>query len=203
MGGIWEMLKSQSFLEKALLLIITAVLSGFLIPFILQDITQKKFKEQKIFEAELLRQTKVLESQTEFFNIISEVISKFQLLALETAYYKSHKNKEKYELAFKKYDEQIWSLYTKIHYEIDKSRRLISLRIHKRFLEFYQDILTNQDSTLVNLVERGDTATDHEWNQFHQLVNTNAIKAREILYDLAQELGLTIESNQETKSRPR
>ena len=103
MGGIWEMLKSQSILEKVLLLIITAVLSGFLIPFILQDITQKKFKEQKIFGAELLRQIKVLESQTEFFNIISEVISKFQLLALETAYYKSHKNKEKYELAFKKW----------------------------------------------------------------------------------------------------
>src|SRR5688572_23638476 len=99
MGGILETLKSPSFFEKILLLLLTALLSGLLVPVMMQDIAHKKFKEQKVFEADLLRQTKILESQIEFFNIISELLARFQLSALEVSYYKHHKNKDKYEVA--------------------------------------------------------------------------------------------------------
>lgn len=62
---------SQDFLEKATLLLLTAGLSGFLIPYILKQIDDRKLREQKIIDARRLEDqkeldTRRLEEQKEF-----------------------------------------------------------------------------------------------------------------------------------------
>jgi uncharacterized membrane-anchored protein YhcB (DUF1043 family) len=65
---------SQNFLESTALLILTAGITGLLIPYILKRVDARKLKEQKkvdarkqreqkAFEAELARQTKLIDYQ--------------------------------------------------------------------------------------------------------------------------------------------
>lgn len=57
------MVLSRDFLEKSILLLITASLSGFLIHYILKQIDDRKLKGQKINDARRLREQKEFDAQ--------------------------------------------------------------------------------------------------------------------------------------------
>ena len=53
---------SQDFLEKVVILLLTAFLTGLLIPYVLKRVDEAKSKEQKILEATLARQAKIIDA---------------------------------------------------------------------------------------------------------------------------------------------
>jgi hypothetical protein len=53
---------SPNFVEKLMILVLTAILTGFLVPYILTRVDAAKSKEQKLFEAEVARQAKLIDS---------------------------------------------------------------------------------------------------------------------------------------------
>lgn len=63
---------SQDFIEKALLLLITAALTGFLIPYILKIIDERR-----------ARQAKIIEAQSMFLDEISRLLWKWRYMFIK------------------------------------------------------------------------------------------------------------------------
>jgi len=58
---IIEAIKTPAFIEKILLLLVTAILTGILVPEISAQLSEAHYRDQKLFEAELQRQKDVIE----------------------------------------------------------------------------------------------------------------------------------------------
>jgi len=164
---------SQDFLEKATLLLLTAGLSGFFVPYVLKQIDERKLKEQKIidarrlqeqkefdarklqeqkeFEANLIRENNVLEAQIKLLENLSKSLWGLQLLSLAVSYYKVHPNQERYEIALKDYDENSWGLFKDVRCEVSKAARLVSQEKYDNLLTFFKAILRTKFEQILRL----------------------------------------------------
>jgi lipopolysaccharide export LptBFGC system permease protein LptF len=166
---------SPSLIESIILLALTALLTGFVVPYILkrideqrerqrQEVEERKLREQEIFEAELARQSKIIESQAILLENIAQIIWEFQSLACEVTYYFLENHRERYFAAVDKYDIESWKLLTQIRTEISKSRRLVSDETHRKLLTFYMETLISLDTDLARIMKSKTELTD--WDQY-------------------------------------
>jgi hypothetical protein len=195
---------SQNFLEGLLLLISTAALSGFLVPYVLKQVDARKLKEQKaiderknfeqkLFEADLARQSKVVEAQAQLLEILAKQLWEFQLLAIAVSYYKFHHDEVKYENALKEYDEKAWVYFGTIRTEISKALYLTSRETYYELLGLYTEELILLDSNLMRLVK--EDAKHEEWTEHHNNVQGSiGNKTDHVLDLLAEELRLSKKS---------
>lgn len=201
---------SQNFLEGLILLALTASLSGFLVPYLLKQIDERKLRnqkfiderrlrEQKEFDADLARQNKIIDAQVQVLDTLTQLLWEFQLLALSVTYYKLN-NEEKYEIAFKEYDEKAWMYFGKIRSEISKTVRLASNDVYQALLDFYVNCLFTSDSKLVTLVRKKD-APREEWSTRHNfLLQSLSNENDRIISLLAKEFKLSSRTNLPNKS---
>ncbi len=194
---------SQDFFEKSILLLVTALLTGLLVPYLLKKIDgrklraqkesdERKFREQKVFEAELARQNKIIEAQSKFLDDISQMLWKWRYMCVKVAYYGSDLNQEKYLLARKEFDDNIWSLFQSMRSEISRSRRLISDNAYRRLLTLYHDMLSiDEELSELIKIERLDESASKKYlklnNKIHSLVSG---QVDESLNSIAAELRL-------------
>lgn len=195
------MLFSQNFRESAILLVLTASLSGFLVPYILKKVDERKLKEQKIiddrklreqkeFEAELARQNKVIEAQAQLLDNLVQLLWEFHLLVLAVSYHRVNRDQEKYEAAVEEYAENAWDYFGKIRTEISKAARLTSNETYQTLLNFYTESLMKLDVRLATLIRK--EAPHEEWKTHHDLVfQTLASQVDQIVSLLAEELRLS------------
>ena len=206
------MVLSQDFLEKSILLLITASLSGFLIPYILKQIDDRKLKDQKIndarrlreqkefdaqklqnqkeFDENLIRENKVLEAQIELLENLSNSLWELQLLSLAVSYYKVHPNQKRFESALKNYDEKSWILFKDIRCEISKANRLTSKQKYQDLLTFFDKNLIRQvDEELMRLIEN-DASLEKWKGHYHWTLYTFPKEIDRIITPLAEELKL-------------
>jgi len=188
MGGIIKTLKSGSFFEKVALLIVTAGLSGFLIPVIMANIAHKTFQEEKLFEAELARQTKIIESQVKLLEDLADLLWEYQLLAIDVSFYHQFKKSNNlYIAAAKNYDEKAGAILGKIRAEVSKALRLTSPETYQKLKNLYYKELLRLDLRLRNLID--GRASD--WSDFNQYAVYNLSEIVDnVLNDLAKELQL-------------
>lgn len=198
------MIFSQNFLEGLLLLLFTAGLSGFLVPYVLKQVDARKLREQKAiderknreqkeFEADLVRQSKVLDAQAQLLESLSKQLWEFQLLAIAVSYYKYHNDETKYENALKDYDEKAWVYFGTIRTEISKALYLTSSETYHALLGLYIKYLIPLDSSLMRLVRKN--AKHEEWTVHHDNVQGSIEnKTEQVLDLLAEELRLSKKS---------
>jgi hypothetical protein len=117
---------NQDFLEKIVILLLTALLTGFLVPYVLKRVDEAKSVQQKIFEADLARQAKVIEAQSKFLDEITETLWNWRYLSMKVAYYGMGDQGPSYAAARKDYDLQIWDVLNRLRNQINRSRRLAS-----------------------------------------------------------------------------
>ncbi|MEG4215188.1 hypothetical protein QUA27_08450 [Microcoleus sp. Pol14C6] len=204
---------SRDFLEKAILLLLTAGLSGFLIPYILKQIDDRKLRDQKIidarrikeqkefdalklqeqkeFEASLIRENNILEAQIKLLENLSSALWELQLLSLAVSYYKVHPKQERYELALKNYDEKSWGLFKDVRCEISQAARLVSKRKYNNLLNFFSvNLIQEVDEELMRLVD-DDNASLERWKEYYDWVlKTFPQEIDNIITPLAEELRL-------------
>jgi hypothetical protein len=180
---------SQSFFESVALLVLTASITGFLIPFILKRIDDRKLKEQQIvderklreqkeFEAELARQAKIIESQVQLLENLSSLLWEFQLSAIEVSYYDPVDQSDLYVKAVNKYQEKTGELLSKIRSEISKALRLTTPETYQELKDLYYDQLLVLDVKLNRLIKAqkvGETPL-RDWHEFNRFA----------VYDLAE-----------------
>ncbi len=147
---------NKDFIEKIILLLVTGMLTGFLIPFILKRIDEQKAKEQKEREAMLARQSKIIEAQSELFKILSKLLWDWRYLIMKVSYYGGQKTDDRFKEAWNKYDTDIWNILNQIRYQASLSRSLISEAVYGQLITFYYEIV-NFDKQLQHIINEKDT----------------------------------------------
>jgi hypothetical protein len=147
---------NQDFLEKIILLFLTAIITGFGIPYIFKWIEDRKLREQKKFEADIARQAKIIEAQSKFLDELSQVLWKWRYLAKKVVYYAAEENKARYDVARTEYDESVWDVLNEFRTEVSRSRRLISEEAYEELRSFYRYIVEDIDRKISNIIKSGD-----------------------------------------------
>lgn len=159
-----QVIANQTFLQNIFLLLLTATLTGLLVPYIKAQVDYKKLVQQKRFEADLARQAKVIESQVKLLEDLAQLLWQYEFLALKVSYYKGD-DEEGYRQAVKDFDQLSWESLIKIRTEVSKSRRLTSNVTYRRLHGLYEWLIES-DEELSFLIEN-DKATQEEWNKRH------------------------------------
>jgi hypothetical protein len=185
-----ELLKTPAFLEKVVLLLITAALTGVLVPAIAGWLSEARFREQKVFEAELQRQRDILSAQSELLKSLSKLSWEFQLMNIDVSFYKLNKNKIAYSRAVEKYQSKAGEILGLIRAEMSTSRRLVSPFMQQKLSKLYFETLLPIDASIEQLIQKGD-AKQAEWNRQHNASFVDAQKQiDDVLTELAVELKL-------------
>ena len=163
---------TQDFFEKAVLLALTALVTGFAVPFILKRIEERRARDQKRFEADLARQNKLIDAQVKLIEDLATLLWEFQLSFIAVTYY-SLLNPELYDASLKTYEDQSIVVLGKIRAEISKSIRLVPEETYAMLKELYYDELLGIDTRLSTLTrQKGSRAASAEG--WHAL-NTYAV----------------------------
>lgn len=187
-----EVLRSQGFLEKLLLLVATAVLTGLLVPELSARLAESRNREQKVFEAELQRQRDVISAQSELLRSLSKVVWEFQLMNIDVSFYKVNGNEAQYTKAAARYQEQSAKLLGQIRAELSTARRLTSPAMHEKLRDLYFKNLLPIDVELELLIKRASTTDLQAWNRQHQVsFGATQTAIEDTLNALAEEFQLT------------
>jgi hypothetical protein len=117
---------SQGFIEKIVIVVLTALLARFIVPYVLKLVDEAKDKRQKKFEADLARQGKIIEAQSELIDDITKTLWEWRYLSIKVSYYGVGRKKSLYTAAQKDYEARIWDVLSALRFQITKSRRLVS-----------------------------------------------------------------------------
>jgi hypothetical protein len=147
---------NQDFFEKIALLVLTALITGFGIPYVLKRIEERKLREQRKFEADLARQAKIIEAQSKFLDDLSQVLWKWRYLAKKVVYYGGEESKERYEIAKREYDDNVWDILNELSTEISRSRRLVSESAYKELRSLYAYIVNDIDRNISDIIKKDE-----------------------------------------------
>jgi hypothetical protein len=183
---------NQNFVEKVVILLLTALLSGLLVPYVLKRVDEAKSAEQKTLEADLARQARVIEAQSKFLDEITETLWRWRYLSMKVAFYGGENHEAaSFEAAFKEYDSQIWDVLSTLRNRITKSRRLASENSYKTLVSLY-DRIVEIDAQLTK-VSREPPTFDRsvELSKLNELIRWEITeKLDEVVDSLAKELRL-------------
>jgi len=184
----------QTFLEKIILLILTALITGFGIPYVLKRVEERKLREQKKFEADLLRQSKILEAQSKLLDDLSGLLWKWRYLAKKVVYYGAEENMERYDRAKKEYDEIVWDILNEFRAEISKSRRLVSERAYERLDSLYKYVVHDIDLKISGIIRSDKLDVRRSEEMAERFSDEVSKKLDDAMDELASELALKIKA---------
>jgi hypothetical protein len=199
MDVLVDAITSQSFVEAVLVLVVTAALTGLLVPVVKARMDEKRLREQQLFEARLARQSKIIESQAALLESLAQTLWEFRMLMMELAFHRVERPHDRYQAALATYEDKAWDLFAKFRTEISEARRLTSAETHGKLRDLYYKTLIPLDRKLYELLRldtaRGegqrDASADAEWQRFYDLLFgeiTDVIDG--VLNDVAEELRL-------------
>jgi hypothetical protein len=181
---------SQNFWEKMLILFATAALTGFLFPYILRRFEENKAIEQRRLDADISRQTKIIEAQSTFLDETTETLWRWRYLSMKVAYNGTEQREEQYAASVKEYEAGIWDVLSDLRNHTSKSRRLVSEKGYQSLVTLY-DQITDLDGRLDQIVrqklppkERAEALEvihrELRWEMTQKLDDTLALLAQEV-----------------------
>jgi len=183
---------NQAFLEKIVLLVLTALITGFGIPYVLKRVEERKLREQKKFEADLARQGKIIEAQSKLLDDLSQLLWKWRYLAKKVVYYGAQENTERYDLARRQYDESVWDILNEFRAEISRSRRLVSEHAYERLDSLYNYVVHDIDVKISDIIAGDELDTKKSRGMAERFSVEVSKKIDDAIDDLASELNLKV-----------
>jgi hypothetical protein len=116
----------MSFSENVGLVVITAAIAGFLVPTVKAIMDQRRFKEQKRYEADLARQSSIITAQVDLLEGLSTMFWEYMLGLIEVSYYTTNGDDARAADAYNRYQDNSASRFGRMQAEISKARRLVS-----------------------------------------------------------------------------
>jgi hypothetical protein len=178
-----EMLTSD-FVEKLILLALAALVTGLGVPWVLKRAEEKKLREGKIIEA-----------QSQLLDDLSRILWKWRYLAKKVTYYASEANREKFEIARREYERDVWDLLNELRVQASKSRRLASEKAYRKLLDCYAYVAYDVDLQISALAKRNEldsNAIEQATLLSQRFTEEVSNKIDEIIDDLASELHLKV-----------
>ena len=187
---IVDVLTGTEFLQGLFLLVVTAGLTGLLVPVIKGRLDDRKYRDQKVFESELSRQEKVIDAQAALLKDASEVMWSFYLLSLKVTWYAASGNAERFDAAWQEWDEESWLLFGRLRAEISKARRLTSPTIHAELLNVHDIWFRRFSLELEEMVRRRNLGTGESVDFHNRTYRDNTQLIDDALTHLADSLRL-------------
>jgi hypothetical protein len=188
---------SNSFVENAVMLLMTAILTSVIIPLLFRRIDKRRAREQKIFEADLSRQSKIIDAQVELLENLSSLLWEFQLLLIAVPYYRQFTERDLFQPALEAYEEHAGKLLSKIRAEISKSLRLTPHTVYQELKELYYQKLLPLDLQVSKLALSDQKKQDRtkEWYELNTYAVHDLSEVVDSVIDkLASELNLKASS---------
>ncbi len=185
---------SEELVRQVTLLFLGALITGFGVPYVLRLIDARKMREQTTFDAELARQSKLLDAQSALLDEITRLVWAWRFLAKQVMYYGSRGENERYAAAKAQYEEGVWGLLDGFRAQISKARRLVSEAAFERLNELYGYVVHDVDLKVSDLAggpELDRAACSKLAQRFSAEVSRRLDDA---LFELASELRLTSQS---------
>lgn len=187
--SVLALLVSQDFLEKALLLILGAVLTGILVPVVKARLDAGNAKRRKLLEAELARQRELIESQIKLLSEFSELTWKCLFAAFKVCHTHAVAATEAQKKAYEEYAPLSWELRMRIRALVSEATRLVSKDTHDLLWRAY-DFLNSLDIQVSEKENEGASA--EEWETFyHELLGEAGKVVDEAIKSLAKDLDLS------------
>jgi len=160
-------LTSQSFVEKATLLLLTVLLSGYMVPFLIARYNNEAAIRQKSEDLARSKNDAILQAQSKLLEDLSTVILTYETLALDVSWYKTPNGKDDgmYRKAYERYSERIVDLLSGWRSLIAKSQMLTSPAVSAKIAAFQLKVFEQQDGALVALNRNG--GTPEQWMAQH------------------------------------
>lgn len=184
---------SAEFVENVVLLLLTAGLTGLLVPLLLRQIDQRKHAQQMIFEADIARQAKIIDAQVKLIEDLAQLLWEYQLLLIGVPYYRQFEGRDLYAPSLKAYEDGAGNLLGKIRAEISKALRLTPRSTYQRLKDFYYEHLLELDLKVSVLAQRDKAGAEvsDEWSQLQRFaVEELSEIVDKLIDDLASELEL-------------
>jgi len=187
MDTVLEVLASTSFLEKVLLLLVGAALTGIIVPVVKFRMDQSRFEQQKKFEAELARQAEIGSARAQFLRDLVDPVWQFQLLALQVSY-DSH-SAERFQAALAAYEEQSWHHLKRIRAIVGGARWFTSESAYQALTDFVDGWLIHEVD--MELMKRRRGGGKANWSEFNQWLYAESRRRTDaLLVILARDFGL-------------
>jgi hypothetical protein len=174
-----RILTSAFFVQRALLLVLAAILSGLVVPVVFKSVDAAR--ENQIY---------VQRAQSKLFDDYSEALITYETLALDVSYYgiAEVKNVALQRKAFEKYSERVTELHAKMHILASRAQTLTSKNISKKMSDFMGAIYETQDGPIIK--NWSLCAEKCDWDQLHSSSMATGAKAKALIAELASDLGL-------------
>ncbi|WP_218510257.1 hypothetical protein, partial [Variovorax sp. dw_308] len=174
----FAVVRSDTFKEKALLLLLTAVLSGVCVPWVVKSIDEARESRAAVSRA-----------QAKLFDDISETILTYETLVLDVSWFgtKEAKNAEMQRKAFERYSEKVVELVAKWRAQASRAQTLASKSTAAKLDKLLERVFFKQD-TPTNKLWTCDR--DCNWQKQHEENIRMLGEANRIIEDLARDLGL-------------
>jgi hypothetical protein len=173
-------ISSESFLEKIILLIITVLLSGLLIPYVTSEIQRRKIKNDIILQA-----------QSELLEDVSKTLLTYETLLADISWYKLPKISDTvmHEKAFQNYTTRSVELLAEWRVEAVKANNLSSFEMSDALNNFQLEMFRLQDEPMFKLHKK--KGTGEEWENLHNINTQMLTKANQLIIQLAKEMKIT------------
>jgi hypothetical protein len=175
-----KIILTNSFLEKVTILILTILLTGFVIPLIWNRIQTRKSKNEI-----------VLQSQAKLLDDITNSIFKYETLALDVSFYKADStvnNDTLHEIAFQRYSNRVVDIFSEWRLQTVKAGNLFSTNTSNKFTEFIDKIRSTQDASITSLYHKG---SPEEWVAMHKINQLMLTNANKLISEMAIDLKIT------------
>jgi hypothetical protein len=175
-----RVLKSDSFIEKAFLLLLTALLSGMLVPLIIKSIDNAREKREALSRA-----------QAKLFDDVSETLLTCETLMLDISWFGTQdaKNAEMQKKAFERYTERSVDLVAKWRVQSSRAQTFASPHVSKKLNAFQIRFFDEQDTPMNRQWVKCGSECD--WQQMHKKNEAMLGEANALIVELANDLGLT------------
>jgi hypothetical protein len=179
-----------SFAENVLLLVVTAILTGILVPVINNRMAEQRAKREQAEAAHLTRQASVLRLQEEFLLGLEKILFDFHICAAAVPWYQSTEIDQKKSAAAKEtYDKNSWRFMAEMHVALSKARRLSSAAAYQE-LEAHQRAWYELDLKLVE-GSKDENTSPADWFDLLNQINRQGQDAARVISVLAADYGLT------------
>ena len=172
-------LASESFLEKAYLLVLTVLLTGVVVPLVVKSI-----------DASRERRAAISSAQQKLFDELSETILTYETLALDVSWFGtgSSRNPELQARAFQRYNDKTVDLTARLRILAARSRTLTSPDVGEKINVMLRDIFVQQDTPMLAMWNSCREKCDWEAQHLQNEMMTG--RANDLIGQLAVDLGL-------------
>jgi hypothetical protein len=188
MNQLYLAMQNQFFVEKLILLITGAILTGLLIPSIKWIIDFNHFRQQRLFEEDLAQKRELVKAKSEFIRLFSELSWRFQYLCLEVIYSKLWLTQSEYSKTIEAYNSEAWKLIKEIRSAIGGARWFVDDSVYDKLMDFYENWLLQIDLKLSELIKPN---VSNELFKLHHcwLHDNSRILTDSMLYNLSIAFG--------------